>query len=58
MVKRIGFSLPQEARALVRDAVELDEDEGLESRVEARRRTAARSRWISHSEVKRRLRIP
>jgi len=56
MVKRIGFR-SRKKRALARGAMELGEDEGLESRVEARRRIATRSRWISHSEVKRRLRI-
>jgi hypothetical protein len=57
LAKRDGVSLSQKVRDLVRDALELLEDEGLESRVEARRRSAPRSRWVSHLEVKRRLRI-
>jgi predicted DNA-binding protein len=57
LAKREGVSLSQKVRDLVRDALELLEDEGLESRVETRRRSAARSRWVSHREVKRRLRI-
>ena len=57
LAKREGVSLSQKVRDLVRDALELVEDEGLESRVETRRRTAAKSRWVSHLEVKRRLKI-
>lgn len=57
LAKGEGVSLSQKVRDLVRDALELVEDEGLESRAEARRRTRNRSRWISHSDLKRRLRI-
>jgi hypothetical protein len=57
LAKREGVSLSQKVRDLVREALDLLEDEELESRVEARRRGATRSRWVSHLEVKRRLRI-
>lgn len=56
LAKREGVSLSQKVRDLVREAIELNEDEGLEAIVEMRR--AARSRaWVSHAEVKRHLKI-
>jgi len=57
LAKREGVSLSQKVRDLVRDALELVEDEGLDSIVRARRETARRQRWIPHAEVKRRLKL-
>ena len=54
LARREGVSLSQKVRDLVREAVELVEDEGLESIVE-RRRAAGRGRWITHTEVERRI---
>ena len=56
LARREGVSLSQKVRDLVREAVELVEDEGLEAIVEARR-AAGRSRWLTHAEVQRRLKI-
>lgn len=55
LAKKDRVSLSQKVRDLVREALELVEDQGLESLVEARRRRATRGGWISHAEVKRRL---
>jgi len=57
LARREGVSLSQKVRDLVREAVELSEDEGLVAIVERRRLAAGRGRWISHAEVKRRLKI-
>lgn len=48
-----GVSLSQKARDLIRDSLELVEDEGLEMIVERRRK--APHRWITHAEMKRRF---
>ena len=56
LAKKEGVSLSQKVRDLVRDALELVEDEGLESLVETRRRIAVKGSWISHTQLKRRLR--
>jgi hypothetical protein len=56
LARREGVSLSQKVRDLVREAVELVEDEGLEAIVE-KRRASGRGRWITHAEVQRRLKI-
>ncbi len=56
LAKREGVSLSQKVRDLVREAIELVEDEGLEAIVEGRRRAGRRDGWLSHAQVKRRLR--
>lgn len=55
LAKKDGVSLSQKTRDLILEALELIEDEGLESIVERRRGNKARS--VSHAELKRRLRI-
>lgn len=55
LARREKVSLSQVVRDLVREALDLLEDEGLESLVEARRRRGSPRRWIGHDEVKRRL---
>ncbi len=52
-----GVSLSEKVRDLVRDAVELVEDEGLESLARERRIRAPKSRWLSGDEVRRRLKL-
>jgi hypothetical protein len=54
LAKREGISLSQKVRDLVREALELAEDEGLDRLVESRRRKP-RVGWVSHATVKRRL---
>ncbi len=55
LAKQDGVSLSQKVRDLVREALELVEDEGLEAIV-LRRRSGRRQGWVSHAEVKKRLR--
>lgn len=55
LAKKDGVSLSQKARDLLREALELIEDAGLEAIVERRRKNKARS--IPHAELKKRLRI-
>jgi hypothetical protein len=57
LAKTGGVSLSEKVRDLVREAVELVEDEGLESLARARRRRAPRARLLSHAEVRRRLHL-
>ncbi|MBI2890814.1 MAG: toxin-antitoxin system, antitoxin component [Nitrospirae bacterium] len=52
-----GVSLSQVVRDLVVQALELVEDEGLDRLVEGRRRAKRGIRWVSHNELKRRLRL-
>ena len=55
LAKRDKMSLSQKARDLLLEALELNEDAGLEAIVGRRRRNRAPS--ISHAELKRRLKI-
>jgi len=55
LAKRDKMSLSQKARDLLLEALELNEDAGLEAIVARRRRNRAPS--ISHAELKRRLKI-
>lgn len=50
-------SLSEKVRDLVRDAVELVEDERLESLARDRREAAPVRRWLSGDEVRRRLKL-
>ena len=50
-------SLSEKVRDLVRDAVELVEDERLESLARERRTAGPRKRWLSGDEVRRRLKL-
>lgn len=56
LAKRDGISLSHKVNDLVREALELEEDAGLDS-IAKRRRAARRGRWVSQAEVKRRLGI-
>ena len=51
LAKRDRVSLSQKVRDLLREALELVEDEGLEAIAHSRRK----GKWISHAEVKRQL---
>jgi hypothetical protein len=55
LARRDRVSLSQKVRDLVRDALELEEDEALERVVERRRASSRRRRWLGHADVKRRL---
>jgi hypothetical protein len=57
LAKADQVSLSEKVRDLVREAVELVEDEGLETIARARRNRSPKARWFSHSEVKRRLKF-
>ena len=57
LAERDRVSLSQKVRDLVREALELVEDEGLETLVERRRSASRRSIWLSHDEVRRRLKV-
>lgn len=57
LAKRDRVSLSQKVRDLVQTALELVEDEGLEAIAESRRRGAAKGRWLTHTQVKRRLKL-
>jgi hypothetical protein len=57
LAKADQVSLSEKVRDLVREAVELAEDEGLETIARARRNRNPKARWLSHSEVKRRLKF-
>ncbi len=54
--KRDGVSLSQKVRDLVREALELTEDAGLEAIVERRRAAKGRG-WVTRADVIRRLKI-
>ena len=55
LAKKDRVSLSQKVRDLVREALELVEDEGLESLVKARRERGGAVGWVSHAKVRRRL---
>ncbi len=56
LAKRDGISLSHKVNDLVREALELQEDAGLDAI--AKRRAASRGgRWVSQADVKRRLGI-
>lgn len=56
LAKREGVSLSHKVNDLVREALELEEDAGLDAI--AKRRSASRGgRWVSQAEMKRRLGI-
>jgi hypothetical protein len=55
LAKQEGISLSHKVNDLVREALELEEDAGLDAI--AKRRREARGRWVSQAEVKRRLGI-
>jgi len=50
-----GVSLSQKVRDLVKEALELIEDTGWEAMVTERRKKPGK--WISHNDVKRRLKL-
>jgi hypothetical protein len=52
-----GVSLSEKVRDLVREAVELVEDERLEAIARDRRTGAPTRRWLSGDEVRRRLKL-
>jgi hypothetical protein len=54
LAKREGVSLSHKVNDLVREALELEEDAGLDA-IATRRKAARDGRWISHGEVKKRL---
>jgi hypothetical protein len=56
LAKREKVSLSQKVRDLVRDALDLVEDEGLEAIVE-KRRSAENRRWVRHADVRKRFKI-
>jgi hypothetical protein len=56
LAKRDGISLSHKVNDLVREALELEEDAGLDS-IAKRRRASRGGRWVSQTEVKRRLGI-
>ena len=56
LAKQEGISLSQKVRDLVRDALELAEDEGLDRLVESRRKKG-KAAWVPHAMVKRRLKV-
>ena len=55
LAKTEGVSMSQKVRDLVKEALELVEDEGWERIVTERRRK--QGKWVSQVEVKRRLRL-
>ena len=55
LAKQDGVSLSQKVRDLVKEALETIEDYGLEAIVAERMKKPGK--WISHEEVKRRLKI-
>jgi hypothetical protein len=57
LAKNDHVSLSEKVRDLVREAVELFEDEGLESIARERRIGAPKGRWLSGDEVRRRLKL-
>lgn len=57
LAKSDHVSLSEKVRDLVREAVELVEDEGLESLARERRIRAPKRRWLSGDEVRRRLKL-
>lgn len=56
LAKQDGVSLSQKVRDLVREALDLVGDQGLEAIVRRRRKAGRRQGWVSHAEVKKRLR--
>jgi hypothetical protein len=57
LAKSDRVSLSEKVRDLVREAVELVEDEGLEEVARKRRASAPKRRWLSGDEVRRRLKL-
>ena len=57
LAKNDHVSLSEKVRELVREAVELVEDEGLEALARERRIRAPKTRWLSGDEVRRRLKL-
>jgi hypothetical protein len=55
LAHREGVSLSRKVGDLVREALELEEDIGLDLVVRRREKQGATGRWISHDEAKRRL---
>jgi hypothetical protein len=56
LAKKEGVSLSHKVNDLVREALELEEDAGLDA-IAKRRRSSRGGRWVSHVELKRRLGI-
>jgi hypothetical protein len=56
LAKRDGISLSHKVNDLVREALELEEDAGLDS-IAKRRKVSRGGRWVSQAELKRRLGI-
>lgn len=56
LAKREKVSLSQKVRDLVRDALDLVEDQGLEAIVEKRRR-AGKPGWVRHADVRKHFKI-
>ena len=52
-----GVPLSQRVRDLVREALDHAEDGGLEAIVRKRRKAGRQRGWVSHAEVKKRLRV-
>ena len=57
LAKQDGVSLSQKVRDLVREALDLVEDAGLETIVRKRRKAGRSPGWVTHAEVKKRLRV-
>jgi hypothetical protein len=57
LAKNDGVSLSEKVRDLVREAVELVEDEGLEALARTRRELRPKAKLLTHAEVKRRLNL-
>lgn len=59
LAKKQGVSLSQKVRDLVKEALEIVEDEGLEALAASRAKDIGnpRVKWVSHDEVKRRFKI-
>lgn len=55
LAKHEGVSISQKARDLVRDALELLEDIGLDAMAEERMRTFNKKTAITHAEMRRRV---
>jgi hypothetical protein len=57
MARHEGVSLSEKVRDLVREAIELVEDESLEALARERRARAPKRRWLSSAEMRRRLKL-
>jgi hypothetical protein len=57
LAKNDGVSLSEKVRDLVREAVELVEDEGLEALARTRRERRPKANLLTHAEAKRRLNL-